>query len=93
MRSYLQLLFLVVPVLSAVINQAYLGCDTDDFHPAWEIENRLTIVPLNKTARTGVLPEAVEEGLIAAGKLAHSPGGPLRLTLVTDLVASGTKVC
>ncbi len=70
MHLHLPLVLLAVPALSAAFREHFLACcdSGGEVRPTWEVGNSLTIVPLPKPARTGLVAEAGEEDLVAAGE-------------------------
>ncbi|KAK3935785.1 hypothetical protein QBC46DRAFT_412697 [Diplogelasinospora grovesii] len=59
MHYYLFTLVVAAPMLCIAALQSYLG--TCAIQPTWKAENKLTIVPLNETARTGLIDPVLEE--------------------------------
>lgn len=86
MRFSVLFLSLAAPAFSAVIQQI-ITCDSgsgngelghfpeDVIRPQWESRNGLTLVPLNRTARSGLLDPIREEGLITGCKFIPCPLG------------------
>lgn len=74
----LYLNILLALMLATVVPGAYLQAPLPcpgvrpKSEPGWKIDNKQLLVPLSEKARTGLLNEAAEEGLIRAGNVLHS---------------------
>ena len=67
MHLFVTLMALAAPSFCAVMIQQSISCSSEkEVTPQWESRNGLALVPLNKTARSGLVDPVTEEGAIYA---------------------------
>lgn len=84
----LYLNILLATAVTGAYVQAPLPCPgvKPKSEPGWKKDNKQLLIPLSEKARTGLLNEAAEEGLIRAGNILNSQLIALLVDLVCVLV-------